>query len=317
MSGGWDQALDAMTDLQHQFHTEEGRQYMQKFARSIAGKIWSAGDRDGYEPHTPTGEDVEHARALVRGTMTTVVQGEPIWVSADVVDLIEAASDPDIDRPFVPEAIYFDDLFVPWGFALLEHHLEHPDVRGKAISYRGVSWGITQPPDADNETGVLVALWCHRDDPDGYREPRQFPMVGGCPLTLVHAATFSFGDTRHLADPPTHAMMRQLQIMWRLAKQEIALPQRERASRPSWKRAATWKQIKHVTVLRLRRAKPSHYEGEERDVEWTHRFLVRGHWRNQWYPKLKDHRQIWIETYVKGDESLPLVVKKRAIEFTR
>jgi hypothetical protein len=69
-------------------------------------------------------------------------------------------------------------------------------------------------------------------------------------------------------------------------------------------------------VIRLRRpkAKP---EGE-RTVDWSHRWLVRGFWRNQWFPSLGIHRQLWISDYIKGPEDKPLRIKPtRAFELVR
>ena len=56
-------------------------------------------------------------------------------------------------------------------------------------------------------------------------------------------------------------------------------------------------------------------EGEP--VNWTHRWLVDGFWRSQWFPSLGRHRQIWISPYVKGPEDLPLVIKKRYYKWDR
>jgi hypothetical protein len=76
---------------------------------------------------------------------------------------------------------------------------------------------------------------------------------------------------------------------------------------------------KRVTVVRLRRTyeeKPGEYEPGS--VDWTHRWIVGGHWRNQWYQSEQIHRQIWISPYVKGPDELPLVINKaRVFEFVR
>jgi hypothetical protein len=45
--------------------------------------------------------------------------------------------------------------------------------------------------------------------------------------------------------------------------------------------------------------------------------MVRGHWRNQWYPSLNAHRQRWISPYVKGPEDEELVLKDRVWVWDR
>ena len=66
-----------------------------------------------------------------------------------------------------------------------------------------------------------------------------------------------------------------------------------------------------VRIVRLRRgladqraaAQPAGAGGRE----WRHRWVVRGHWRNQWYPSLGDHRPKWIAPYLKGPDDAPLL----------
>lgn len=43
--------------------------------------------------------------------------------------------------------------------------------------------------------------------------------------------------------------------------------------------------------------------------DWSHRWLVSGHWRNQWYPSEGVHRPIWIDAFVKGPSDAPLLVR--------
>lgn len=59
-----------------------------------------------------------------------------------------------------------------------------------------------------------------------------------------------------------------------------------------------------VVTLR-RRATPMNTLHE---VEWNHRWAVRGHWRNQYLPSTKGHSLTWIAPYLKGPEDKPLVV---------
>ncbi len=74
-----------------------------------------------------------------------------------------------------------------------------------------------------------------------------------------------------------------------------------------------------VVVVRLRREKgdtPADHEPEP--ANYSHRFIRRGHWRNQPYPSEGTHRQIWINPTIVGDEQLPLILKpRRAFEWDR
>lgn len=46
--------------------------------------------------------------------------------------------------------------------------------------------------------------------------------------------------------------------------------------------------------------------GKNQPREWNWQWIVKGHWRNQWYPSLQAHKLKWIESYVKGPEDKPL-----------
>lgn len=83
----------------------------------------------------------------------------------------------------------------------------------------------------------------------------------------------------------------------------IARPQRRRAARAGLPAS--------VRVVRLRRA--SHHEradGDDSGTEWTHRWIVSGHWRNQACgPKQSERRLTWVAPHIKGPDDKPLVIR--------
>lgn len=69
----------------------------------------------------------------------------------------------------------------------------------------------------------------------------------------------------------------------------------------------------HVITVRSPEPPPAERadtEGVKR--EWAHRWIVRGHYRAQWYSSLKAHRVRWIAPYIKGpaDKDLSMPVAK-------
>lgn len=67
--------------------------------------------------------------------------------------------------------------------------------------------------------------------------------------------------------------------------------------------------VNTVRVIRLRRSEHKPTNGES-EVEWSHRWLVNGHWRNQPYgPGKMERKLIWISPYVKGPDDKPFVPK--------
>jgi len=61
-----------------------------------------------------------------------------------------------------------------------------------------------------------------------------------------------------------------------------------------------------VRVILLRRVARSSHAHEQENIDWSCRWVVRGHWRNQWYPSLHYNKPLWITPYIKGPEDKPL-----------
>jgi hypothetical protein len=66
----------------------------------------------------------------------------------------------------------------------------------------------------------------------------------------------------------------------------------------------------------LRRIEQRHDTGNKL-VDWSHRWIVQGHWRNQWYARAGEHRPKWIDPYPKGPEDKPLVLKDKIYRWIR
>lgn len=117
----------------------------------------------------------------------------------------------------------------------------------------------------------------------------------------------------------TDSVSRWLLTTWRLMQQSITSVVTEEPPR-QLRRQLERKNLpsQHVTVITLRR---SSIKGDgTTEVEWTHRWLVRGHWRNQ---PCKDengewiHRLIYIHPYVKGPEDAPLLIREHVYSLAR
>jgi hypothetical protein len=63
-----------------------------------------------------------------------------------------------------------------------------------------------------------------------------------------------------------------------------------------------------VRVIQLRARDASNEAYGHGDREYHQRWIVRGHWRQQWYPSLNSNRPKWIAPYVKGPADAPLKV---------
>lgn len=107
-----------------------------------------------------------------------------------------------------------------------------------------------------------------------------------------------------------------LQALWALLGQPIVSEYRARPTEPAARKAR--KKLKgsggEVRVLHLRQHERSGASGvaSGKKFEYSHRFVVRGFWRNQfWGPKRAYRRRIWVDSYFKGPADKPLIIGDR------
>lgn len=73
-----------------------------------------------------------------------------------------------------------------------------------------------------------------------------------------------------------------------------------------------------VRVVTLRRASTARSsEGGDGQRDYRYQWLVRGHWRQQWYPSRGAHRPVWIDPHVKGPEGAPLLGGEKVYALRR
>lgn len=104
-----------------------------------------------------------------------------------------------------------------------------------------------------------------------------------------------------------------------LVAQRIACQSTFRAERAARRRVqrngSDLSTIQVITLRRLDSASSDDTHGGA--VDWTHRWLVGGHWRNHYFPSTDEHRPLWIAPYVKGPQDKPLVVRERVYRWSR
>jgi hypothetical protein len=62
----------------------------------------------------------------------------------------------------------------------------------------------------------------------------------------------------------------------------------------------------HFVILRQPKTNPRAALNDHGMVDWQSRWMVRGHYRNQWYAATKTHRTIWVASYIKGPADKPI-----------
>lgn len=109
-----------------------------------------------------------------------------------------------------------------------------------------------------------------------------------------------------------------LLALWLMLNQTIVETEDPNLERPTRRRAKKMGIPDRVTVIRLRRhVRPDSAEGESQ-VEWSHRWMVRGHWRWQAHGEgRKERTRIWVAPHVKGPDDKPLIITDKLYRLER
>lgn len=226
----------------------------------------------------------------------------PHFVAGEIQHLVEGSMDEfpgDITwNAILPDAqvgfAYFED-----GFILPASGTEQPSPR----LCRAILWFPTTYPRAG--IGWLLMT----DAGDG--------PLGFLPIFLAHT---TFLDT-DLNDVRGDSEMLPVMVyscnftaaFFAFLRQKLVSTQGERPPRPTRKRffRATHAEAPLVRVIQLRKREVRGKEnGHGGPRDWSHRWIVSGHWRKQWYPTRQRHEPLFIDSYVKGPDDKPLKARR-------
>lgn len=291
----------------------------------------------------------EPSRFAFAHMVEDTVSAETVWVSHEMMDLTQHAME-GFDRA---EPLTIDDCFIPHGFMLLPEPFYSQDINGKRLATRAFLWRLVDPgvvvmTETDDEIGytfdlretgtgktwpvLRVTTLSHIDDRDGYsdddgmEELMQYMAEMRWWWGIIHTTAIplplasSLNEVRGEGDQQA-AWLTFWRVAQKLMAERIITSERRTAGRAARREAQRLGYdfgAPRVIELRRPRGHEADPEGERlRDVNWTHRWIVRGHWRQQWYPSIKGHRQKWIGAYEKGPEDLPLVIRERVWNWDR
>lgn len=163
-----------------------------------------------------------------------------------------------------------------------------------------------------SETAELIASASESKSPEQMRRY----LLGAPRMILSDVRMMDFGQVPQFMRPhPVFGGMvterdpigLRLQTLFALCRQELPAVERHRPTGRELKQLRRLDmRTNSVSVIMLRRR--SDRGNEATEVQWSHRWLVRGHWRNQWYSSLKEHRLVYINPHIKGPEDKPFVM---------
>jgi hypothetical protein len=253
--------------------------------------------------------------------------GETYFVSGDMTTVAKAAA-----RTMPTQTLRLDDLPSEEGFLLYDEAVgAGPFDDGVVVGFAWTVGELTPYWQRDGESNARIEGYAgceHEMDepPTGY-EQRVYIYPLGKASDIPGSPLLPLG----LADQPMMwvvggepvndeaGLAPLLRATWTLMQQTLTVSERAAIDRPERRRCARAGVPSDVLIVRLRRQvidSEASDDGQEM-VAWSHRWLVDGHWRNQWLPSRMCHRLQWIAPYVKGPASLPLIVKDKIKAWVR
>jgi len=320
MREGWHRALDVQMDTHKWCLSDLGALYNFGFMGEVMSKVL-----DSKNP-----EMDEHALRLVSISLSEVYvqalyRADTLYITSDMMHmLLQAAHD-------LPEDAQFDEhvLITPTGFCLFEEPIVGVDRHEKKILIHGLVWSkqLLQSREDGKDMGVVIFFLVDPTDPiDDYNtkfaEQMRETGITLPPLALQHFYPARFGDTLpHTPEDQTvmgsliiHETLKLFIAMQLVAQQKIGEPIQMRPDRATRRRyAREYGGERLITLITLRRKSVKKDDEEAAKVEWSRRWVVKGHWRRQWYPKSQTHDYVYIYEYVKGPEDKPLVLSERRV----
>ena len=252
-------------------------------------------------------------------------RADTIYVTSDMQRLLlQAAHDLPDDVTYQKES-----LLTPFGFVYLEESIKGEDRSGNTVTVKGFAWEDSlirtgSEDDFDVSPTALVYFLTDPNDMDDELNRELVPKLKAAgiqlpSLTLSHMFPAIYGRTIIKADEQgSHLvteMMKLFVALQLLAQQKIGTPMKLRPNRATRKRAISWDRDneRYITLITLRRKSVKKDDEEPNKIEWTHRWMVRGHWRRQYFPKSKTHDWVYIYEHVKGPEDKPLLISERRV----
>jgi hypothetical protein len=306
----WTKAAEMQLALHRWLTSERGRIWMHTWSRRVC---------DGEPGKLATYQQ------LVLTEEHKLMTAESIWVAPEMCQIVQMARE-----GFKPEPIMAPDFITMNGFVYFADPLYMTDRNGMTVSVGAISWCpyLIEHEGDEDLSGMAVGIYSTAGaELDSFHESHEAYMrEHGVPELLpLHFTAVQFGhmlDDGELLDENgdytgADEWWRTLQVALRLMQQRISDRYEERLPRPDRRRAQReGLPLDEVLVIRLRRPTAKQHEGDSTPVEWTHQWMVDGHWR--WQPYADGiKRQIWISPYIKGPDDMPLVIKRRYYKWDR
>lgn len=252
--------------------------------------------------------DFHSTRAIYFGQVlahSSVLSRHAIYCTEEMAALVRSAANKEVSESALTEA----DLPSPSGIAVLYDRTDTLILRWATTSSGLVSANLAETK------GILRLLQDEFADPDFHipqpfeqaqlSEPLSDDPPGEAAVIKPFGADGQYGAIRPDNAIATLFALSHLSRQPALTSAEIESVKSPMVDRRGRRRTRT----DQITYLGYNTNEQRHRREEADDRpgrNYSHRWVVRGHWRRQWYPSQNRHIPIWITDYVAGPTDLPI-----------
>lgn len=308
--------------------------------RIFGPELGTATALDLMQVQLPTPEQVQMAREISKFHLTSLAEATLYLADSDMVALLDVAAPSMPDQP-----LNFSDLPAPNGFVFMAEPLpdssgSYPSVPIQAFSWAQIPAGHPMTTGRDPREAVLLTSFVNTaenvvalgHDPAKVLSPTAPRLMANATVIWTFGTLIGtvFGD---VPTDPQHTpgfYQRLAAAFWTLSQQpKMTATDHAPSGRPTdhrkWRRAGIANAAADVRVIRLQHPptpapRAAGEQGEPGPAGDTRRisvrFPIRGHWRNQWFSSVEEHRHIWIDPHWKGPENAPVVGAERVFLAT-
>ncbi|KKF03805.1 hypothetical protein [Mycolicibacterium obuense] len=265
------------------------------------------------EHNAEEGTDFHSTRAIYFGQVlasSSVQSRHAIYCTEEMTALVRSAA----TRQVAESALSQADLPSPAGVAFLY------DRSGPLLlRWASTSEGMVSANLAEIE-GLKRLLADEFADPDmhvpqPFEQARLSAPLSDEPPGKVEVFKPFGAEGQYSAIRPDNAIhtlfaLSHLSRQAKLAKAEIQTvrsPARDRRGRRRTRTDSITYLIYHTAAHQVQR------DDDDRGRTYSHRWVVRGHWRRQWYPSQNRHIPIWITEYIAGPQDMPIEYRDKVL----
>jgi hypothetical protein len=263
----------------------------------------------------------------------SLMHGDTFFMNKKFCEMVDVA------RRTVPDDLKFEAEWMvsKSGWMWLEEPAQLPELALDAEEYEVVQWHKTQKSLPDygalravswfsvEEDGVQVfadrklapgsiEFMCWTQMREGFCMWANFVIQPGGTLgqkidAFEHLTSINrIGMYEDRPEKNTLHEVRWIYAAMHMMSQKLATERTHRADRGTRRRVEREKMpsdgmIRVVTLRRMEEAREVESHG---DVDWQWRWVVGGHWRNQYFPSTGEHKKVYIDSYVKGPDDKPM-----------